>query len=410
MLRDTIASVGNHFLVGLQPSPVLDDYDRALLSDLRPAGVILFKSNFRHDLPYEAWLESHARLIANIRAATGRARMFIAIDHEGGRVCRTPLPITRFAYAARWAGQAARVGRAMGQELASLGINLNFAPVLDIHTNPKNPVIGERAFGQTADSVIAAAMPFIEAMQAEKIIACGKHFPGHGDTNIDSHLGLPSQTLGLDGLRARELKPFAAAIDAGLSMILLAHMLYPAVDPDAPVALSHRFATGILREELGFAGVAISDDIGMGAMKGLFDSPDSAVRLIEFWLRHGDGLRAFHRHRPRQGFRASNSCGDRERPPGPEHSGAFPRAHRKPARACAKQRSRTFAGKRVPRPCRRSRAVHGPNSRGRLAPAKAVLVIGLLLADPPPERWTPLIGCFWSRKVFDGCGAPSIYG
>jgi beta-N-acetylhexosaminidase len=177
MLRDTIASAGDHFLIGLRPSPVLDDHDRALLSDLRPAGVILFKSNFRHDLPYKTWLESHARLIADIRAATGRARMFIAIDHEGGRVCRTPLPITRFAYAARWAGQAAEVGRAMGRELASLGINLDFAPVLDIHTNPKNPVIGERAFGKTADSVIAAALPFVEAMQAEKLIARGSSNP-----------------------------------------------------------------------------------------------------------------------------------------------------------------------------------------------------------------------------------------
>jgi beta-N-acetylhexosaminidase len=281
MLREKIDSAGDHFLIGLRPSPVLNDHDRALLSDLRPAGVILFKSNFRHDVPYEAWLESHARLIADIRAATGRACMFIAIDHEGGRVCRTPPPITRFAYAARWAGQAARVGRVMGRELAALGVNLNFAPVLDIHTNPKNPVIGERAFGQTADSVIAAALPFIEAMQAERVIACGKHFPGHGDTRIDSHFGLPSQTLGLDALRARELKPFAAAIGAGLSMILMAHILYPAVDPDGPVALSHRFATGILRDELGFAGVAVSDDIGMGAMTGLFDCPDSAVRLIE---------------------------------------------------------------------------------------------------------------------------------
>jgi beta-N-acetylhexosaminidase len=281
MLRDTIASAGDHFLIGLRPSPVLDNHDRALLSDLRPAGVILFKSNFRHDLPYKTWLESHARLITDIRAATGRERIFIAIDHEGGRVCRTPPPITRFAYAARWAGKSARVGRAIGRELASLGVNLDFAPVLDIHTNPKNPVIGERAFGQTADSVITAALPFIEAMQGEKVIACGKHFPGHGDTSIDSHLGLPKQTLGLEALRARELKPFAAAIDAGLSMILMAHILYPAVDPDAPVALSRRFATNILREELGFAGVAVSDDIGMGAMKGLFDSPDAAVRLIE---------------------------------------------------------------------------------------------------------------------------------
>src|SRR5580704_17729581 len=281
MLRDTIASVGNHFLIGLRPSPVLDVHDRALLGDLRPAGVILFKSNFRHDLPYEAWLESHARLVADIRAATGRERMLIAIDHEGGRVCRTPPPITRFAYAARWAGQAAEVGRAMGRELASLGINLDFAPVLDIHTNPANPVIGERAFGQTAKAVIAAALPFIEAMQAEKVIACGKHFPGHGDTSIDSHLALPALTLGLDLLRARELNPFAAAIEAGLHMIMTSHILCAAVDAHAPVTLSRRFVTGILRDELGFAGVAVSDDSGMGAMEGFFDSPDAAARLIE---------------------------------------------------------------------------------------------------------------------------------
>lgn len=281
MLREKIDTVGNHFLIGLRPSPVLDEHDRALLSDLRPAGVILFKSNFRHDLPYEAWLESHTRLIADIREATGRARMFIAIDHEGGRVCRTPPPVTRFSYAARWAAQAVEVGRVMGRELAALGVNLNFAPVLDIHTNPKNPVIGERAFGQTMDSVIAAALPFIEAMQAEKVIACGKHFPGHGDTSIDSHLGLPSLTLGLDALRARELKPFAAAIEAGLCMIMTSHILFPEVDPHTPVTLSRRFVTGILRDELGFAGVAVSDDIGMGAMKGFFDSPDAAVRLIE---------------------------------------------------------------------------------------------------------------------------------
>jgi beta-N-acetylhexosaminidase len=274
------ACVGDHFLIGLEPSPVLTEHDRALLADLRPAGVILFKSNFRHDLPYEAWLQSHARLIADIRAAAGRERLFIAIDHEGGRVCRTPPPITRFAPTARWAQQSAAVGRAMGCELASLGINLTFAPVLDIHTNPKNPVIGERAFGPTAEAVIAAALPFIEAIESEKVIACGKHFPGHGDTSVDSHLGLPSQAASLDVLRTRELKPFAAAINSGLSMIMTGHILYPAIDPELPVTLSRRFLTEILRGELGFDGVAISDDIGMGAMKGFMESPESAVRLI----------------------------------------------------------------------------------------------------------------------------------
>ncbi|MCI0466028.1 MAG: beta-N-acetylhexosaminidase [Beijerinckiaceae bacterium] len=280
MRRDILSSVGDHFLIGLQPSPVLEEHDRALLSELRPAGVILFKSNFRHDRPYEAWLESHARLIADIYAAASREHLLIAIDHEGGRVCRTPPPITRFAYAADWAGQAAAVGRAMGRELASLGINLSFAPVLDIHTNRKNPVIGKRAFGGTPEAVIGAALPFIEAMQGEKVLACGKHFPGHGDTSMDSHLGLPLQILSLDELRARELKPFAAAINAGVPIIMTAHILYAAIDPELPVTLSRRFLTGILREELGFQGVAVSDDIGMGAMNGVFDAPNSAARLI----------------------------------------------------------------------------------------------------------------------------------
>ena len=316
MRRDTIASMGTHFLIGLRPSPVLDDHDRALLADLKPAGVILFKSNFRHDLPYEAWLESHARLIASIREATGRAHMWIAIDHEGGRVCRTPPPMTRFSYAARWAARSAEVGQAMGRELASLGINLSFAPVLDIHTNPNNPVIGERAFGTTPEAVIAAALPFIEALQAEKILACGKHFPGHGDTSIDSHLGLPSQALGLEGLRARELKPFAAAINAGLSMIMTSHILYPSIDPDLPVTLSRRFLTGILREQLGFAGVAISDDIGMGAMKGFFDSPDSAVRLLESGCDMLMVCAHFTDFEPRQRLRASDPRGARGRPLG----------------------------------------------------------------------------------------------
>lgn len=280
MVDTSIAGVGDHFLVGLRPSPRLHDRDRALLGDLRPAGVILYKSNFRHDLPYDGWLESHARLVEDIRAATGRDRLLLAIDHEGGRVCRTPPPITRYAYAMRWADHAAEVGAAIGHELASLGVNLNFAPVLDIHTNHDNPVIGERAFGTTATEVIAAALPFMEAMQAQGVLACGKHFPGHGDTSVDSHFGLPSQDQGFDGLSARELRPFAAAIDAGIPMIMTSHILFPHIDPGAPVTLSRHFATEILRDELGFSGVTVSDDIGMGAMNGFFDAPESATRFL----------------------------------------------------------------------------------------------------------------------------------
>ncbi len=127
----------------------------------------------------------------------------------------------------------------MGRELASLGINLASRRCSTFTPIRPNPVIGERAFGQTAEAVIAASLPFMQALQAEKILSCGKHFPGHGDTSVDSHLGLPSQALSLACLRGREIKPFAAAIQAGIPMLMTSHILFPSVDPDAPVTLSH---------------------------------------------------------------------------------------------------------------------------------------------------------------------------
>jgi len=274
-----LSAVGDHFLVGLRPTPELDPLDRKLLEDLQPAGVILYKSNFRHDVPYTDWLASHRRLIADVREAVGRERLFLGIDHEGGRVCRTPAPITRFSYAADWADRAAEVGDAMGRELASLGINLSFAPVLDIHSNPANPVIGARAFGTSPDRVIASALAFMQALQAQGVIACGKHFPGHGDTDKDSHYALPVLQQDLAALRARELAPFVAAIGAHIPMIMTSHILIPKVDSE-PVTLSRRFIGGVLREDCGYDGVVVSDDIGMQAISGLFDDPGAAVRLL----------------------------------------------------------------------------------------------------------------------------------
>ena len=168
----------------------------------------------------------------------------------------------------------------MGRELASIGVNVNFAPVLDIHSNSANPVIGKRAFGNSPDTVIGPALTFMAAMQAERVLACGKHFPGHGDTCTDSHYGLPSLDLDVDELRARELKPFAAAIQAGIPMLMTSHIHFPRVDAGVPVTISRRFGN-ILRNELGFRGLTISDDIGMRAISGFFAKSESAVRLVE---------------------------------------------------------------------------------------------------------------------------------
>jgi beta-N-acetylhexosaminidase len=275
-----LARVGQHFIVGLRPTTTLHQQDRQLLHDLSPAGVILYKSNFHHERPYQEWLSCHADLIAAIREATRRERLFIAIDHEGGRVCRPPPPITRFSYARSWGDNAGNVGGAIGTELASLGVNLNFAPVLDIDTNPQNPVIAARSFGSAPETVTAKALAFIEQMEANGVRACGKHFPGHGDTRVDSHYELPMVDAALDLLRERELRPFAAAINAGIGMIMTSHILFKALDDAYPATLSRRITYHLLRREMAFEGVIVSDDIGMRSVSTMFESPDAALQFI----------------------------------------------------------------------------------------------------------------------------------
>ncbi|NKB52739.1 MAG: beta-N-acetylhexosaminidase [Rhizobiaceae bacterium] len=275
-----LSEVGNHVFLGLQPETTLSDKDKRLLNAVSPAGVILFKSNFIHGSDYEAWLDNQRRLIIDIKAAAGRDKMFIATDHEGARVCRTPPPVTRFKSASEWAPKARQIGAAMGNELASLGINMNFAPVMDIHTNPDNPVIGTRAFGSVPDLVGACGEEFINGIHSENVWACAKHFPGHGDTDVDSHYDLPTLNLSKEDLTARELIPFKKAVDCGIRIIMTGHILYPQIDPDYPATLSPKITTGLLRQQLGYQGVVVSDDIGMHAMDRYFDTPAAACNFL----------------------------------------------------------------------------------------------------------------------------------
>ena len=277
----TLSSIGNHVFLGLQPTPRLQDKDKRLLEAVRPAGVILFKSNFVHDADYVTWLDNQRQLVDEIRDISGRDKMFIATDHEGGRVCRTPAPVTRFKSASQWAPKAREVGKAMGQELSSLGINMNFAPVMDIHTNPDNPVIGSRAFGMVPDRVTQCGTAFIDGIQNENVWACAKHFPGHGDTDVDSHYDLPVLNLSEQKLKERELVPFQAAIDHGIGIIMTGHILFPQIDPEFPATLSQKITTGILRQNMGYQRVVVSDDIGMHAMDRYFDDSDAARRFLE---------------------------------------------------------------------------------------------------------------------------------
>jgi beta-N-acetylhexosaminidase len=258
---------------------------RARLAASEVGGVILFRPNIV-DLPQVA------ALVATLRsAAPTEAPALISIDQEGGLVQRVRAPATVWPpmLAVGAAGDPARttaVGRALGEELAALGIGWDFAPVLDVHTNPANPVIGNRAFGSSPEAVAGQALAFWRGLRAAGLVGCGKHFPGHGDTRTDSHFDLPVVDHDLNRLRRIEIAPFAAAAREGMEAFMTAHVLYPALDPERPATLSRRIATELLRGELGFAGVLVSDDLGMKAVADRYSIEELAVGAIEAGVDH----------------------------------------------------------------------------------------------------------------------------
>lgn len=295
-ITDSPACLGHSFIVGLS-GPELSDPDRVLLETLRPLGVLLRAPNFRDGVEYSLWLLSLKDMLREAQQIIGRDKLLVTIDHEGGRVHRAPAPLTHFPYAMQYAARAAEVAQAMAVELASIGINLSLAPVADIHSNPQNPVIGKRSFGTTPEAVIATAVPFMETLQRYGVLACAKHFPGHGDTSQDSHLELPRLRLQLEQLRERELLPFRALIAAGVPMILTAHVKFLDIDKRNPATLSKKVLQGILRDELSFTGVILSDDLDMQAIADNYSEADIAVRGVTA------GLDMFlFNHEPRRGI------------------------------------------------------------------------------------------------------------
>lgn len=251
----------------------------AALREGRMGGIIVFKRN----LPS---LEiAHAINRATQGAAPADLPPFIAVDQEGGRVGRLPppflkLPPMRQLGALGDPALLERVGRVLGTELRRLGYNLDFAPVLDVDSNPDNPVIGDRAFSADPAEVARLACAALAGIQAAGVMACGKHFPGHGDTHLDSHLDLPFVRHPEARLRAVELPPFRAAVQRGVATLMTAHVVYDGLDPDRPATLSPRISTQLLRGELGFAGVLFSDDLEMRALADRMSVEESAVAAI----------------------------------------------------------------------------------------------------------------------------------
>ncbi len=238
---------------GYSLSPFLRDWLCAGLG-----GVVLFAHNI-------ADRDQLGELVADIRAAG--TDVLVALDEEGGDVTRlhattgAPSPGNLALGAVDDVDLTRRVAAGIGADLAALGVNLNLAPVADVNTNPDNPIIGTRSFGADPQRVAAHVVAYLAGLESAGVTGCVKHFPGHGDTALDSHLALPTVTGDLEP----HLVPFRAAIAAGVRAVLTAHVRFPALD-DAPATLSGAVLTGLLRDELGFTGAVITDSMTMSAI------------------------------------------------------------------------------------------------------------------------------------------------
>ncbi len=272
--------IGQMFLIGCQGESLTRD-EQLICAEYQFGGFILFKRNCAE--PAEI-----VRLCRDLWDAAVEIPPFIAIDQEGGQVHRLPEPFTRFPAAARVGEKnspdlARRLGRAAAEELKLIGINLNFAPVLDVNSNPANPanpVIGDRAFGSDPKQVIEISSSWMQGLRDGGIIPCGKHFPGHGDTDKDSHIELPIVRKTLDQLETGELPPFAHACRTRIDSLMTAHVLYPALDAKFPATLSESVVTSLLRHQLGYDGVVFSDDLEMKAISDNFAIEESAALAI----------------------------------------------------------------------------------------------------------------------------------
>jgi beta-N-acetylhexosaminidase len=216
---------------------------------------------------------------------TNKIPLFLSIDEEGGRISRVPneflkLPSNQRIGELNNSNVSSQIGRIIGEELRMFGLNMNFAPVLDVNSNPQNVVIGDRAFGEEPGLVSKLGIETMKGLQSQNIISVVKHFPGHGDTAVDSHTGLPIVNHDLNRLKSLELVPFSSAIENSVDAIMMAHILLPKIDSVSPASFSKTIISEVLRKDMNFDGIVITDDMTMGAIVNHYDIGDAAVKSI----------------------------------------------------------------------------------------------------------------------------------
>lgn len=264
-------------MTGVSGTSLTDD-EKSFIEDNDIGGVLLFSRNF--ESPAQL-----SELVNTIQTLRTEYPILISVDQEGGRVERFKKPFTEFPSALDISSTKSpkicfEVAKIMAQELRACGVNTNFAPVCDILTNEANKVIGDRAYGRQADEVSKFVSAVIRGLQTNGVIACAKHFPGHGGTKKDSHIGLPIVKTSLDQLREREFVPFSKAVKSRVEMVMMAHLIVDAIDPDKPCSLSSK-AYEMLRNEFKFQKVIITDDMQMGAITENFGLEEAAVMAVD---------------------------------------------------------------------------------------------------------------------------------
>lgn len=272
--------IGQLIMVGIDGT-VVNTNTREFINTYHVGGFIFYKDNIRDS-------EQALSLFNQLRKdnMNSKVPLFLSIDEEGGRVTRMPSELLKAPSAAVIGkignvNAASDIGISIGAKLKSFGINMNFAPVLDIDSNPNNPVIGDRSYGNTADVVSNMGIAMMNGLRQQGVIPVVKHFPGHGDTSVDSHLGLPVVEHEIERLHELELQPFVDAISEGVDVVMIAHILLPKLDPNHPSSFSKVIINDLLRDELGFEGVVISDDMTMGAITENYSIEESAVEFIK---------------------------------------------------------------------------------------------------------------------------------
>lgn len=275
-MRDIRRHAGQLAIAGFAGRSIPQDL-RLIAREFDLGGVVYFARNV--EAP-----EQVAEMSRDAQALAQELPLWVSTDQEGGRVARLKSPFTVWPPMLTLGRSgddrlAERFARALAAELKAVGISLDFTPVLDILTNPKNPVIGDRALAERADDVARLGAVIIRTLQAEGIAACGKHFPGHGDTSVDSHHELPVVEHPPDRIERVELVPFRAAIDADVACIMTAHLLIPALDEERPATLSPRIIS-MVKQMLNFQGIVVTDDLEMKAISARYGTAEASVAAI----------------------------------------------------------------------------------------------------------------------------------